>query len=336
MRKNIKSVLVVAIMLLCGSCTKIVYEAPETITISGHITDEDGQPIENVSLDLMYIQRGNLLGFYYGTGIHEKTDANGYYAIEFDNNDNYSYRVDIEKSGYHHVQSYHVDPWTASQKHDVVMIKQEEYIDLGLPSHTMWANCNVGTNKPEGLGDYFAWGEITPKSTYSWANYEHCNGVADQLTKYCNNPAYGYNHFTDTLTVLMMADDAGWCNFDTNKGPRIPSKEQWQELFQNTTHTWTTLNGVEGVLFEASNGNSIFLPAAGCRIGDDPNAFDAGIYGYYWLNSIHTDGPIGAWNFSISSDIDAIANSVVTSPRYYGYSVRPVHPYNWPFCLSSE
>jgi hypothetical protein len=68
MKTAIKSIMVVAALLLCGSCTKLLYEAPETITISGHITDEDGQPIENVSLDLMYIQRDNLLGFYYGTG----------------------------------------------------------------------------------------------------------------------------------------------------------------------------------------------------------------------------------------------------------------------------
>ena len=184
---------------------------------------------------------------------------------------------------------------------------------------------------PEEYGDYFAWGETEPKTTYNWGTYKYCNGGRDQLTKYCNDPAYGYNHFTDTLTELMMADDAGWCNFDTNKGPRIPTKEQWQELYQNTTHTWTTLNGVEGVLFEASNGNSIFLPAAGCRIGDEPNAWSTGNYGYYWLNSIGSS-PIEAWSFSISSDLDIIANTAVTSSRYYGYSVRPVAPYGWPIC----
>ena len=330
MKTTIQSIIVIAVLLLCSSCTKIVYESPETITISGNITDEDGQPIENVSIDLMCIARMNLMGFYVGTGIGTKTDANGHYSIKFDHNDDYSYRLDIEKSGYEYVQGYSVDRWIASQQYDVVMRKKEEYIDLGLPSRTLWANCNVGARKPEGLGDYFAWGEIEPKSTYSWGNYVHCNGAADQLTKSCTDPAYGYNRFTDTLTMLMMADDAGWCNFDTNKGPRIPTKEQWQELYQNTTHTWTTLNGVEGVLFEASNGNSIFLPAAGDRIGDEPNAWSMGIYGYYWLNSIGSS-PIEAWSFSISSDLDNIANTMVTSSRYYGYSVRPVRPYNWPW-----
>lgn len=315
MKTTLKSIIVIAAMLLCASCTKLVYEVPETITISGHINDEYGQPVENVSLDLMYIQRGNLLGFYYGTGIHTKTDANGYYSIEFENNDDYSYRVDIEKSGYHYVRGYSVDRWIASQQHDVVMIKKEEYIDLGLPSRTMWANCNVGTNRPDAFGDCFAWGEVAPKSTYSWENYIHCNGAGDQLTKYCNNPAYGYNHFTDTLTILERPDDAGWCNFDSNLGPQLPSKKQWQELYQNTTHTWTTLNGVEGVRFEASNGNSIFLPA-----------------GLYWLNSLYTDDPTSAWDFYIGSDLDVIGNSMATAPRNVGLYVRPVHPYGWPFC----
>lgn len=316
MKTIAKSIILIAVMVLCGSCSKIVLESPESITVSGHITDEDGQPVESVGLALMYSQRGNLFGFYYGTDIYAKTDANGYYSIEFDNNDDYSYRVDIGKAGYHYVQGYSVDRWIALQEHNVVMKKKEEYIDLGLPSRTLWANCNVGTNKPDRIGESFAWGEVAPKSTYSWENYIHCNGAGDQLTKYCNNPAYGYNHFTDTLTILDRPDDAGWCNFDANQGPQIPSKKQWQELCQNTTHTWTTLNGVEGVLFEASNGNSIFLPAGG-----------------YWLNSLYTDDPTSAWSFSIGAELDGSMNN---SPRYAGFLVRPVHPYGWPFCPTSK
>ena len=312
MKTIAKSIILIAVMVLCGSCSKIVLESPESITVSGHITDEDGQPVESVGLALMYSQRGNLFGFYYGTDIYAKTDANGYYSIEFDNNDDYSYRVDIGKAGYHYVQGYSVDRWIALQEHNVVMKKKEEYIDLGLPSRTMWANCNVGTNKPDRIGESFAWGEVAPKSTYSWENYIHCNGAGDQSTKYCSNPAYGYNHLTDTLTILDRPDDAGWCNFDANQGPRIPSKEQWLELYQHTTQTWTTLNNVEGVLFEASNGNSIFLPAGG-----------------YWLNSLYTDDPTSAWSFSIGAELDGSMNN---SPRYAGLLVRPVHPYGWPFC----
>ena len=99
MKTIAKSIILIAVMLLYGSCSKIVQESPETITVSGHITDEDGQPVENVGLALMCITRMNLMGFYVGTGIHGKTDENGYYSIQFDNNDDYSYRLDIGKAG---------------------------------------------------------------------------------------------------------------------------------------------------------------------------------------------------------------------------------------------
>lgn len=330
MKTTIKSIIVIAAMLLCGSCTKLVYEVPETITISGHVTDEDGQPVENVGLSLMCIQSSNLLGFYVGTGIYGSTDANGYYSIEFNPKQGYSYRMDIGKGGYHDVPSYSVDRWIASQEHNVVLRKNTEYVDLGLPSHLLWATCNVGATKPEGLGDYFAWAEISPKAIYSRENYEHSNEVSNQLTKYCNNPSYGNNHFIDTLTVVLPTDDAGWCNCE--QGTRIPSKEQWQELHENTTQTWTTLNGVRGVLFQADNGNSIFLPAAGWSYSEEPDEQNTNCSGNYWLNSIDTDCPSYAWSAVINSDPVVVANGIVSTPRYYGLSIRPVRPYGWPFC----
>ena len=59
-----------------------------------------------------------------------------------------------------------------------------DYVDLGLPSGTLWATCNVGAEVSEGYGDYFAWGETEPKTVYDWTNYKYCNGDSDQLTKY--------------------------------------------------------------------------------------------------------------------------------------------------------
>ena len=64
-----------------------------------------------------------------------------------------------------------------------------EYVDLGLS--VKWATCNVGASKPEEYGDYFAWGETEPKSTYNWSTYKWCNGSDDILTKYCTNSRYG-------------------------------------------------------------------------------------------------------------------------------------------------
>ena len=139
------------------------------------------------------------------------------------------------------------------------------YVDLGLPSGLLWATCNVGAETAEEYGDYFAWGETQPKDYYYWSTYQYCNGSSSTLTKYCNNSSNGYNGYTDNLTTLLPEDDAATANWGSDW--RMPTNEEWQELYNNTTVTWTTRNGVDGRLFTASNGNSLFLPAAGFRNG---------------------------------------------------------------------
>ena len=190
------------------------------------------------------------------------------------------------------------------------------YVDLGLPSGLLWATCNVGADSPEDYGDYFAWGETTPKDTYNWSNYQYCNGNYNTLTKYCNKSSYGYNGFTDDLTTLLPEDDAATANW----GPdwRMPTKAEWQELYNNTTVTWTTQNGVSGRLFTATNGNSLFLPAAGYR--SNSNLYDAGSDGNYWTSSLNAGNPIGAWFFSFGSDNYDMGGG----SRNNGRSVRPV------------
>ena len=190
------------------------------------------------------------------------------------------------------------------------------YVDLGLPSGLLWATCNVGADNPEEYGDYFAWGETTPKDYYDWSTYQYCNGDYYLLTKYCNDPDYGYNGFSDNLTTLLPGDDAATANWGS--GWRMPTPAEWDELLDNTTKTWTTLNGVNGRLFSASNGNSLFLPAAGYRYDSDLN--DAGSYGYYWSSSLGTDYPSGAWFIFFGSG----GGYMYFFSRYCGLSVRPV------------
>ena len=82
-----------------------------------------------------------------------------------------------------------------------------EYVDLGLPSGTLWATCNVGASSPEDVGDYFAWGENATKDIYDWKQYKFgilCTDVC-KLTKYCNDSTCGYNGYVDNLTVLESA-----------------------------------------------------------------------------------------------------------------------------------
>ena len=180
-----------------------------------------------------------------------------------------------------------------------------DYVDLGLPSGTLWATCNIGADTPEGYGDYFAWGETHPRTIYNWSTYQYCMGNYNTLTKYCSNPYYGYNGFTDSLIILLPEDDAATANW--GNGWRMPTNEEWQELYQNTTNTWrTTQNGVNGRLFTAPNGNSLFLPAAGRRW--DFELLYVGSSGYYWSSSLDSDTPGRAWNFRFISDRYYMAN----------------------------
>ena len=190
------------------------------------------------------------------------------------------------------------------------------YVDLGLPSGTLWATCNLGANLPEEYGDYFAWGETQPKDNFSWANYQYCMGSFNTLTKYCNNPDIGYNGFTDNLTTLLPEDDAATANWGGDWC--MPTDEEWQELYQNTTVTWTTRNGVNGRLFTASNGNSLFLPASGYGNESTPEA--TGSIGDYWTSSLDTDYPSGASSFFFNS-----SNYYISfCNRLYGRNVRAV------------
>ena len=137
--------------------------------------------------------------------------------------------------------------------------KGHDYVDLELPSGTMWATCNVGAESPDQYGDYFAWGETTPKATYNWSTYKYCKGDYNMLTKYCSESDFGFNGFTDDLVTLQPNDDAATANW--GEGWSTPTYNQWVELLRKCTHSWTTINGVKGCLFTARNGNSIFLPA---------------------------------------------------------------------------
>ena len=192
-----------------------------------------------------------------------------------------------------------------------------EWVDLGLPSGTLWATCNVGANAPEEYGDYFAWGETKTKSTYNWETYKYANGDYKKLIKYCTNSEYGDNGFTDHLTILRSDDDPATVHWGS--GWHAPSKEQYEELKDNTTHQWTTQNGVQGRLFTSSNGQSVFLPAAGYRLGNELNRAEA--YGTYWSQSLGSEKPYHAWDlFFDQTDCRMYCNI----GRSYGFTARPV------------
>ena len=187
-----------------------------------------------------------------------------------------------------------------------------EYVDLGLS--VKWATFNVGANSPEDYGDYFAWGETEPKEVYDWSTYKWCNGSSSTLTKYNTSSSYG---IVDNKTQLDLTDDAAHVNWGGSW--RMPTREEWSELREQCTWTWTSQNGVNGrKVTSKSNGNSIFLPAAGYR--NISSLTGIGSTCYYWSSSPITDHPSGALYLYFSSSLTYEGNY----NRFVGLSVRPV------------
>lgn len=175
-------------------------------------------------------------------------------------------------------------------------IDGHDYVDLDLPSGTLWATCNVGANSSEDVGDYFAWGETMPKGIYDWKSYKYGKLVNEryrfELNKYCTDSLFGVDGFVDNLSVLEPIDDAATANW--GKDWRMPTREEWEELYQKTICTWTTQNGVKGRLLTGCNGNSIFLPATGFHLDGELICIGLGIY---WSSSLYSGSPERAWSF---------------------------------------
>ena len=217
-----------------------------------------------------------------------------------------------------------------------------EWVDLGLPTGTKWATCNVGATKPEEIGDHFAWGEVTPKDVYSYDTYKY--GNHNWITRYNTVGRCGKNGFADGKTVLELEDDAA--HFNWGGKWRMPTKAQQDELRALCYWVWTESydgSGVKGYIVykakaEADKGVKvfkdipplssyslsdahIFLPAAGYR--GDGDLRGAGSYGYYWSSSLITGCPDRAWfvNF-YSGDVYDSGNVY----RCCGQSVRAVIP----------
>ncbi len=193
--------------------------------------------------------------------------------------------------------------------------KHPHMIDLGLPSGTKWACCNVGAEKPEAYGGYYAWGETEEKSFYNWGTYTHCDGKEN------TSHDLGYIIAKTQYDVAYVKWGDLWS---------MPTFEQQKELNINCSSKLTTKNGVKGWQFTGSNGGTIFLPAAGSR----ENAYitDAGRDGYYWLSIVYRSGIVGQnpdYAYSLHfAENDSYGNRLTPNCygnlRYCGYSVRPV------------
>ena len=178
-----------------------------------------------------------------------------------------------------------------------------EAIDLGLPSGTLWASCNVGATKPEEYGLYFAWGELEARNNFEWDTYQYYNSNE------------GWVH---------IGEDIGGTNYDAARNLwgdewRIPSSTQFRELIDNCIIKETKINGVYGRMFTGKNGNSIFMPAGG-SIVDNNNAYEG--YSGYYMSSTLSSSYKGMQQILFFKQRGELI--IVDNGRANGHSVRPV------------
>ncbi|MCQ2075022.1 MAG: fimbrillin family protein [Bacteroidaceae bacterium] len=263
-------------------------------------------------------------------------DDDSQYSTEFTlpslkENCSYAYNVNItaDKKSSIEISDVVIAPWDTPATMDKITINGtngdepvpgtengHEYVDLGLS--VKWATCNVGASTPSDYGSYFAWGETSPKSSYYWENLKYRTSGDSygnvKFSKYVSDSRYGT---VDNKTVLELSDDAARANWGGSW--RMPTISEFKELIDKCTWTWTTMNGRNGYkVVSKVNGNSIFLPAAGCRL--DTSLYNAGSYGYYWSGSLGESYSYYARGLLFNSDN-------LNSLSYYrsdGRSVRPV------------
>ena len=177
------------------------------------------------------------------------------------------------------------------------------FVDLGLPSGTLWAEANVGAASDYEAGSFFAWAEKTPKTTFGWNNYLW--GTASNLTKY---------NASDKKTLVELADDAA---YQANGSWTLPTKAQFEELMDYCDLEWVDSAPYYGMRFKSKVGDtSIFLPAAGFI----QTWADGEWAGYYWSKSLYTNDRTKAYYLIIMESADLVQ----TMERYTGMTVRAV------------
>ncbi len=204
-----------------------------------------------------------------------------------------------------------------------------EYVDLGLPSGTLWATFNVGATKPEEYGDYFAWGETKPKDVYDENTYKwyDSNYVLKFLKYYGVDDHRLYQLWgielgsIDHLITLLPEDDAATANWGSDW--RTPTKKELEELINNCEYRWTEIKGVKGAKYTASNGNSIFIPAAELQCGSYFHV-SSGRQAFIFSSSLypHAEPVYNSSYYLVSTEGGPIID---VFDRIIGLSVRPVY-----------
>ena len=202
--------------------------------------------------------------------------------------------------------------------HDTEPAPEPEYVDLGLS--VKWATFNVGATSPEDYGDYFAWGEIETKDTYTVNNYKWWNKSSKEITKYCTIDSLAYGGVADGLTELLPQDDVA--HILKGEHWRMPNLNECKELVNGCTWTVSTRQGQIG--FEGTskiNGNTIFLPVAGFRAG--ANLVNETLGGY-WSSTLNIEKQSCAMGLYLNQETPTV-NIYYNSSRQNGFLIRPVY-----------
>lgn len=192
-----------------------------------------------------------------------------------------------------------------------------DFVDLGLPSGTLWAVANVGAEEPWKYGDYFAWGEVVPRKNFKYKDY-----------KFFKDGSYTKYNETDGKTVLDIVNDAAHkhCISDSC----LPTPEQCEELITNVKYKWVEKykdRRVYGFLFTANNGNELFIPAAGYY-----GTFGLDEIGEYFIiptNTLKAQNESSEYfiTFTNSNGIQGKSKNKIEKgglSRYCGCAIRPV------------
>lgn len=196
-------------------------------------------------------------------------------------------------------------------------IAGHDYVDLGLPSGTLWATYNVGATKSTEYGYFFAWGETSPKTSYAWSAYKWTNDEGDTFFKYVASSKFGK---VDNNEILLPIDDAATVNW--GNAWRMPTTEEQKELIEGCKWEWTDDfkgSGVSGQLgISTINNKEIFLPASGFNGANGLSS--VGELSEYWSSSLRKDASWHAYDMRI----DKIKVSYNYVGRNNGQSIRAV------------
>jgi hypothetical protein len=206
-----------------------------------------------------------------------------------------------------------------------------EYVDLGLPSGTLWATENIKNDNGDDL--YFAWGEVSGYSSsqvgivknFDWTSNNGVDGYVFGPYNSSDSTNLGMTKYnkTDGKTILEPEDDAATANWGSDWC--MPNNTQFYELenTDNTTTAWTQVNGINGMLFTSKfNGNTLFLPADG--LANKGKFYEVNTAGRYWTSIISKYISSNSGYLYILSNKNGDICEVRESDRYNGHTIRPV------------